>query len=94
MSELPYTLTAQEQTIVILREEQNRIIVSFPLFVGEVALLRRILSLFQKWKWKDCRSNSSELQEVLKDPEYLAAIDMEKRLAALERAARTGQEKE
>lgn len=76
-----------------LREEQNRIIVSFPLMVGEVVVLRHILSLFREWKRKDCRNDPSELQEVWNDPEYLAAEDLEKRLSALERAARTGREK-
>lgn len=75
-----------------LREEQNQIIVSFPLMVGEVVILRRILFLFQKWKRGDCRGNHPEFQELKNDPEYLAAEDMEKRLAALERAARTGRE--
>lgn len=77
-----------------LREEQNRIMVSLSLSVGEAVILQRILSLFQEWKRKDCRSNYSELQRVWSDPEYLVAEDLEKRLSGLERTARAGQRKE
>lgn len=75
-----------------LREEQNQILVSFSLTVGEAVTLQRILFLFWKWKMKDCWANDTEFQELKNDPEYLAAEDMKKRLAALERAARTGGE--
>lgn len=71
-----------------LREEQNQVMVSLSLSVGEVVILRRILSLFQTWKIDDCRNNDSELQEIWNDPEYLAAENLEKRLSDLERAAR------
>lgn len=76
-----------------LREEQNQSMVSFSLSVGEAVTLQRILSLFQSWKMKDCRGNYSELQKAWNDPEYLAAEGLGKRLSALERAARAGQEK-
>ena len=71
-----------------LREEQNQVMVSLSLSVGEVVILRRILSLFQTWKIDDCRNNDPELQETRNDPEYLAAENLEKRLFDLERAAR------
>ncbi|MBO5034404.1 MAG: hypothetical protein J6C43_02190 [Oscillospiraceae bacterium] len=71
-----------------LREEQNQVMVSLSLSVGEVVILRRILSLFQTWKIDDCRNNDPELQETRNDPEYLAAENLEKRLSDLERAAR------
>lgn len=71
-----------------LREEQNQVMVSLSLSVGEVVILRRILSLFQTWKIDDCRNNDPELQEIWNDPEYLAAENLEKRLSDLERAAR------
>ena len=74
-----------------LREEQNLIMVSLSLSVGEVVILRRVLSLFREWKRKDCRGNYSELQKIWNDPEYLVAGDLETRLSGLERAARAGQ---
>lgn len=77
-----------------LHDKQNQIIVSFSLTVGEAVTLQRILSLFGTGKMKDCWANNAEFQELKNDPEYLAAEDMKKRLAALERAARTGGEKE
>lgn len=73
-----------------LREEQNRIMVSLSLSVGETVTLQRILSLFRVWKMDDCRNNDSELQEIWNDPEYLVAGDLEMRLSELERAARAG----
>lgn len=73
-----------------LREEQNQIMVSLSLSVGEAVILQRILSLFRAWKMDDCRNNDPELQEIWNDPEYLVAEDLEKRLSALERTAWTG----
>lgn len=67
-----------------LRRKQDLKGVSFDLTIGETVVLQHILQLFQSWKISDCRGNFTAIEDLKKDPDYLAAIDLHKRLSALE----------
>ena len=71
-----------------LRQKQNLITVSFELSIGETVILQRILQLFQSWKMSNCRGNSAEWHALQSDPDYLSAIDLQRRLSDLEHRER------
>ncbi len=71
-----------------IHEEQNQINVSVPMTLGEIAVLCRILSLYQIWVLRENSRRAKEENPLFKEPDYVTAEYLNRRLSELERKKR------
>ena len=71
-----------------IHEEQNQINVSVSMTLGEIAVLRRILSLYQIWALRENSRRAKEENPLFEEPDYVTAEYLNRRFAGLEKEKR------
>lgn len=71
-----------------IHEEQNQINVSVSMTLGEIAVLRRILSLYQIWALRENSRRGKAENPLFEEPDRVTAEYLNRRLSELERGKR------